>query len=224
MRRSWKRRSTRWETALGGRAGERETVSTETLERPGAGAAGTDTLTVAARVRRWAQQMPDQVCMREKDFGIWQEITWAQFWDQVLDAAHGLLALGLAPGDRVSIHSEDRPEWLILDVGHRGDPRHHGRALPDQPRPRGRVPPGGLGRRGPPRRGPGAGRQGHRAAGRVAAERARGSSTSSRVGSAATTTTGSSSGTTSSRWGGSTAPRTRARSSVAWPRPSPTTS
>ena len=34
----------------------------------------------------------------------------------MLDAAHALLALGVEPGDRVSIHSEDRPEWVILDI------------------------------------------------------------------------------------------------------------
>jgi long-chain acyl-CoA synthetase len=54
--------------------------------------------------------------MREKDLGIWQEIRWADLWEQVLDAAHGLLALGIKPGDRVSIQSEDRPEWVILDL------------------------------------------------------------------------------------------------------------
>ena len=54
--------------------------------------------------------------MREKDLGIWQELTWDHVWNDVLDAAHALLALGIEPGDRVSIHSEDRPEWVILDI------------------------------------------------------------------------------------------------------------
>ena len=72
--------------------------------------------TIAMRVRRWAQTDPDQVVMRDKDFGIWQERTWAQLWEQVLTAAHGLLALGVRKGDIVSIHSEDRPEWVILDL------------------------------------------------------------------------------------------------------------
>ena len=39
-----------------------------------------------------------------------------QLLEQVLLAAHGLLSLGLEVGERVSIHSEDRPEWVILDV------------------------------------------------------------------------------------------------------------
>ena len=42
--------------------------------------------------------------------------TWDRVWNDVLDAAHALLALGVEPGDRVSIHSEDRPEWVILDL------------------------------------------------------------------------------------------------------------
>ncbi|MCE2512856.1 MAG: AMP-binding protein [Acidimicrobiia bacterium] len=54
--------------------------------------------------------------MREKDFGIWQEYTWAETWDLIETAAHGLLELGLEVGDRVAIHSEDRPEWVILDL------------------------------------------------------------------------------------------------------------
>jgi long-chain acyl-CoA synthetase len=78
--------------------------------------APTTTSTIASRVRDWAQREPDTVAMREKDFGIWQEITWSQYWDTVLDVAHGLLALGVQPGDRVAIHSENRPEWLYSDV------------------------------------------------------------------------------------------------------------
>ncbi|MGA7272180.1 MAG: AMP-binding protein [Acidimicrobiia bacterium] len=71
--------------------------------------------TVAALVRSWAERRPDAVAMREKDYGIWQEITWADLWERIRLVAHGLLALGVEPGDRVSIHSEDRPEWIILD-------------------------------------------------------------------------------------------------------------
>ena len=54
--------------------------------------------------------------MRSKDYGIWTEHSWADTWDQIETAAHALLALGLEVGDRVSIHAEDRPEWIILDL------------------------------------------------------------------------------------------------------------
>ena len=74
------------------------------------------TETLATRVADWAAREPQRIAMRHKDLGIWQEITWAQYWDTVQAAAHALLALGIEPGDRVAIHSENRPEWLYADV------------------------------------------------------------------------------------------------------------
>jgi long-chain acyl-CoA synthetase len=78
---------------------------------------GGEVLTLASRVRRFAEQDPYRVCMREKRFGIWQDITWADYWDKVELVAHGLHALGIRTGDRVAIHAENRPEWLYADVG-----------------------------------------------------------------------------------------------------------
>jgi long-chain acyl-CoA synthetase len=89
---------------------------TAVVEVAGSPAVGAGYATVAAKAHDWALRTPQGVAMREKDFGIWQELTWAGLWGRVLDAAHGLLALGVEPGDRVSIHSEDRPEWVILDL------------------------------------------------------------------------------------------------------------
>ena len=89
---------------------------TTLAERPGARAADVGFQSPAAMVRDRSVSTPDAVAMREKDYGIWQEITWSELWETILDAAHGLLALGIEPGDRVSIHSEDRPEWVILDL------------------------------------------------------------------------------------------------------------
>ena len=95
-----------------------EDLMTAVLERPQEESAdpGADYPTVAARVRSWAKKHPERVAMREKDFGIWVEITWADLWEEVLTAAHGLLALGVGRGEVVSIHSEDRPEWVIMDM------------------------------------------------------------------------------------------------------------
>ncbi len=73
--------------------------------------------TVATRVREWAERAPDRVALREKELGIWQEITWRDYREQVELVAHGLVALGIDPGDRVAIQSENRPEWLFADVG-----------------------------------------------------------------------------------------------------------
>ncbi|GIH08588.1 long-chain-fatty-acid--CoA ligase [Rhizocola hellebori] len=55
--------------------------------------------------------------MREKDFGIWREVTWAQYWQRIQEVGHALLALGIEHGDRVAVHSENRREWLYSDLG-----------------------------------------------------------------------------------------------------------
>jgi long-chain acyl-CoA synthetase len=68
------------------------------------------------RIRDRAQRTPDAIAMRDKDLGIWREWTWADYWEQIELVAHAFLELGLQPGDRVAIHSENRPEWLIADM------------------------------------------------------------------------------------------------------------
>ncbi len=89
---------------------------TATMDHPGAPPTDQGFPTVASRVRDWALRHPDAVAMRAKSRGIWREITWSDLYDQILTAGHGLIALGVQPGDVVSIHSEDRPEWIILDM------------------------------------------------------------------------------------------------------------
>jgi long-chain acyl-CoA synthetase len=79
-------------------------------------AAPATTTTIATRIRDRARTMPRQVAMREKDFGIWQEITWESYWDTAVTIGHALIALGVEPGDRVAVHSENRREWLFCDI------------------------------------------------------------------------------------------------------------
>ncbi|MBC6445735.1 AMP-dependent synthetase/ligase [Actinokineospora xionganensis] len=74
------------------------------------------TTTIVTRVRDRARTMPDAVAMREKDFGIWQEVPWSDYWDKIELVGHALLALGVRPGDRVAIQSENRREWLYTDL------------------------------------------------------------------------------------------------------------
>ena len=59
----------------------------------------------------------DKIAMREKDFGIWQAYSWADYRERAFEIAHGLLALGLEQGDVVAIHSEDCKEWVFADMG-----------------------------------------------------------------------------------------------------------
>lgn len=72
--------------------------------------------TVASRSREWARTSPKQLAMREKELGVWHEYNWDRLWNLVVDAAHGLIALGFEKGDRLTIHAEDRPEWVVMDL------------------------------------------------------------------------------------------------------------
>jgi long-chain acyl-CoA synthetase len=53
--------------------------------------------------------------MRAKMGGTWQAISHQELADRVVAVSLGLRELGIAPGDRVSILSETRPEWAIAD-------------------------------------------------------------------------------------------------------------
>jgi long-chain acyl-CoA synthetase len=52
-----------------------------------------------------------------KTGGYWQSISWNEAARQVAALAASLKRLGLEPGDRVMLVSENRPEWLIADLG-----------------------------------------------------------------------------------------------------------
>ena len=52
-----------------------------------------------------------------KHDGEWQAISYTEAARQVAALAESLKRLGLKPGDRVMLVSENRPEWLIADLG-----------------------------------------------------------------------------------------------------------
>lgn len=58
----------------------------------------------------------DEVALREKDFGIWQPITWNHYLDHVRNFAMGLVSLGFQRGDHLAIISENCKEWLFADL------------------------------------------------------------------------------------------------------------
>lgn len=58
----------------------------------------------------------DAVMMRQKEFGIWRGWSWNAVGDIVRELAMGLNALGVAPGDCVSILANTRVEWVWCDL------------------------------------------------------------------------------------------------------------
>jgi long-chain acyl-CoA synthetase len=57
------------------------------------------------------------LALRHKVYGIWQRVSWAEYGEAVRRVAGGLLAAGLAPGERVAILGDNRPEWLYCHLG-----------------------------------------------------------------------------------------------------------
>ena len=64
-----------------------------------------------------AQKEPQRVSLREKHLGLWRDISWAEYQEQVKFVALGLHALGVRRGDHVAIIGENRPEWLYSAMG-----------------------------------------------------------------------------------------------------------
>ena len=126
--------------------------------------------------------------MREKDFGIWQEVTWAAYWDTVPDRRPRAAGARRRAGRPGRDPLREPPGVALRRRGHRRGPGDDGRPVPDQPAGRGRLPAVRTpARKVLDRRGPGAGRQGARGA-RPAARTWSGSSTSSRAASGTATT------------------------------------
>jgi long-chain acyl-CoA synthetase len=65
----------------------------------------------------WARQKPDGVALRQKEFGVWQTVTWSQYASQARGFGLGLLKLGLQPGQSVAVLSENCREWAFAELG-----------------------------------------------------------------------------------------------------------
>lgn len=66
---------------------------------------------------RRAKDKGDAPFLWAKQGGQWQTMSWAEAARQVAALAQSLKDIGLEPGDRVMLVSENRPEWCIADLG-----------------------------------------------------------------------------------------------------------
>ncbi len=67
--------------------------------------------------RKRVREHAASVALREKDLGIWNEVTWRDYGDQARWIGLGLKALGLTRGDVCSVASEINKEWVFADMG-----------------------------------------------------------------------------------------------------------
>lgn len=64
-----------------------------------------------------AAARPTAVAMRQKEYGIWNEMTWKDVDEVMHAAAAGLISLGMEAGDHIGILSENRSEWVLAQFG-----------------------------------------------------------------------------------------------------------
>lgn len=64
-----------------------------------------------------AEEGGDTPFLWRKQERVWTSQSWREVAGQVSALAQALLAQGLVAGDRVVLVSENRPEWLIADIG-----------------------------------------------------------------------------------------------------------
>jgi long-chain acyl-CoA synthetase len=75
----------------------------------------TGSKTIADLSRKAAERYGDHVAIRYKRDGAWHDITFAEAHGVVSEIGRGLIDLGIAPGDRVCILADTRPEWTFAD-------------------------------------------------------------------------------------------------------------
>ncbi|MCC5923142.1 MAG: AMP-binding protein, partial [Crocinitomicaceae bacterium] len=61
-------------------------------------------------------KFPQETMFSSKIDGKWQSLSTKDFLNKVNENARGLVALGIAPGDKVGLVSANRVEWNIMDI------------------------------------------------------------------------------------------------------------
>ena len=87
------------------------------MEAVTAGAQGTGSKSIADLLPLAVQQHGDKPALRHKAGDEWRDTSYTELGESVSEIARGLIDLGIAPGERVSILSHTRPEWTHAYFG-----------------------------------------------------------------------------------------------------------
>ena len=85
------------------------------METGTAASHSTGSKTIADLMVCAAEQFADRVAVRHKVDGDWRDVTYAEVGDVVREIGLGLIDIGIAPGERVSLLCNTRPEWTYCD-------------------------------------------------------------------------------------------------------------
>src|SRR6266536_4973605 len=85
------------------------------MEAGTAAAHSTGSRTIADLMACAAERFADRVALRNKVDGEWRGVTYAAVGEIVREIGLGLIDIGIAPGERVSLLCNTRPEWTYCD-------------------------------------------------------------------------------------------------------------
>ncbi|HMO48937.1 MAG TPA: AMP-binding protein [Rubrivivax sp.] len=74
-------------------------------------------LPLPQQLQHWARVRPEGVALRQKINGVWRPVTWLQYAERSRWFGLGLLELGLLPGQKLAVLSENREEWVFAQLG-----------------------------------------------------------------------------------------------------------
>ena len=60
--------------------------------------------------------MPNDVALRDKDLGIWNETSWKEYNQKVSELAIGLNTVGFRKGDVLALIGDNKPAWVFFEI------------------------------------------------------------------------------------------------------------
>ncbi|MBU3914864.1 long-chain fatty acid--CoA ligase, partial [bacterium] len=73
--------------------------------------------TVPVLFRETVKKHTDRVALRKKEFGLWHDISWNEYYKRAKYIGSALVSMGLEKGQCVSIIGDNCLEWVIADMG-----------------------------------------------------------------------------------------------------------
>ncbi len=76
-----------------------------------------DHYVVPLAFKQTVERYGDRVALRKKEFGLWHDISWQEYYLRAKYVGSALISMGLQKGECVSIIGDNCPEWVIIDMG-----------------------------------------------------------------------------------------------------------
>ncbi|MER3396526.1 MAG: long-chain fatty acid--CoA ligase [Acidimicrobiia bacterium] len=74
--------------------------------------------TIVKMFHEQVERLGDRAALkRRRQGGLWESITWNEYYRAVREFGLGLVSMGFEPGQMMAVFSNNRPEWHMADLG-----------------------------------------------------------------------------------------------------------